>query len=83
MRPAFSLTTTHTTMKLIVDAELDRTLGFVSLPTVIQVVCIAIKLSATTAQSGATLAVHPTAAEELVTMSRPFASHRSLLPMAM
>jgi hypothetical protein len=49
----------------------------------IWVVGIAIKLGATKAQFDATVAVHPTAAEELVTMSKPFASHRSLLPMAM
>jgi glutathione reductase (NADPH) len=87
MKSAFSLTTTRVTMKLIVDAETDRVLGCHIVGDgageLIQVVGIAIKLGATKAQFDATVAVHPTAAEELVTMSRPFASHRSLLPMAM
>jgi glutathione reductase (NADPH) len=74
-------------MKLIVDAGTDRVLGCHIVGDgageLIQVVGIAINLRATQAQFDATVAVHPTAAEKLVTMSKPFVSHRSLLPMAM
>jgi glutathione reductase (NADPH) len=70
-------------MKLVVDAETDRVLGCHVVgdgaSELIQVVGIAIKLGATKAQFYATVAVHPTAAEEPVTMSKPFVSHRLLL----
>jgi glutathione reductase (NADPH) len=41
----------------------------------IQVVGIAVKMGATKADFDATMAVHPTAAEELVTMRTPTARH--------
>jgi glutathione reductase (NADPH) len=41
----------------------------------IQVVGVAVKLKATKADFDATMAVHPTAAEELVTMRTPFARY--------
>lgn len=59
-------------MKLVVDGETDRVLGcHIMGPDageMIQIVGIAIKMKATKAQFDATVAVHPTAAEELVTM---------------
>ncbi|HBR47315.1 MAG TPA: glutathione-disulfide reductase, partial [Afipia sp.] len=41
----------------------------------IQVVGIAVKMKATKADFDATMAVHPTAAEELVTLRTPSARH--------
>ena len=41
----------------------------------IQLVGIAVKMGATKADFDATMAVHPTAAEELVTMREPSATH--------
>jgi glutathione reductase (NADPH) len=59
-------------MKLVVDADTDRVLGCHILGSdageIIQAVAIAIKMGATKADFDATIAVHPTAAEELVTM---------------
>ncbi|AXS40308.1 glutathione-disulfide reductase [Breoghania sp. L-A4] len=62
-------------MKLIVDADTDRVLGVhVMGPDsgeLVQVLGIALKMGATKADFDATMAVHPTAAEELVTMREP------------
>ena len=62
----------HTIMKLIVDGASDRVLGAHILGheagEMIQLLGIAIKMKATKADLDATMAVHPTAAEELVTM---------------
>jgi glutathione reductase (NADPH) len=59
-------------MKLVVDAATDRVVGAHILGAeageMIQVLAIAIKMGATKADLDATMAVHPTAAEELVTM---------------
>jgi glutathione reductase (NADPH) len=59
-------------MKLVVDGETDRVLGCHIIGTdageMAQLLGIAITCGATKAQFDATLAVHPTAAEELVTM---------------
>jgi glutathione reductase (NADPH) len=59
-------------MKMIVDADRDRVLGcHISGPEageMVQLLGIAIGCGATKAQFDSTLAVHPTAAEELVTM---------------
>ncbi len=66
-------------MKLIVDATTDRILGChivgPEAGELIQVVGIAVKMKATKADFDATMAVHPTAAEELVTMRTPSARH--------
>jgi glutathione reductase (NADPH) len=66
-------------MKLIVDANTDRVLGChivgPEAGELIQVVAIAVKMKATKADFDATMAVHPTAAEELVTMRVPSARH--------
>lgn len=58
--------------KLIVDADTDRVLGCHifgrDAAEIIQVVAVALKMGATKADFDATLALHPSAAEELVTM---------------
>ena len=62
-------------MKLIVDAKTDRVLGAhmvgADAGEIIQGVGIAIKCGATKAQFDQTVAIHPTAAEEFVTMRTP------------
>ncbi len=67
-------------MKLVVDAASGRVLGCHILghdaAEMIQLVAIAVKLGATKAQFDATMALHPTAAEELVTMREPSIRHR-------
>ncbi|MGA2041804.1 MAG: glutathione-disulfide reductase [Roseiarcus sp.] len=64
----------QTIMKLVVDGETDRVLGAHILGheagEMIQLIAIAVKMKATKADLDATLAVHPTAAEELVTMRK-------------
>ena len=61
-----------TMMKLIVDRKTDRVLGLhivgADAGEMIQAFAVAITMGATKAQFDASLAVHPTAAEELVTM---------------
>ncbi|OYX84549.1 MAG: hypothetical protein B7Y84_16785, partial [Azorhizobium sp. 32-67-21] len=63
---------TRTFMKLIVDQETDKVLGVhVVGPDsgeMIQLAAVALGLGATKADFDRTVAVHPTAAEELVTM---------------
>jgi glutathione reductase (NADPH) len=59
-------------MKLVVDADSDRVLGChivgPEAPEMIQMAAIAVKLGVTKAQWDDTCALHPTMAEELVTM---------------
>jgi glutathione reductase (NADPH) len=59
-------------MKLIVDAETDRVVGCHVLgpdaAEIVQMAAIALRLKATKADFDATMALHPTVAEELVTM---------------
>ena len=63
-------------MKLVVDGETHRVLGCHIVgpdsPEMIQMAAIAIKLGVTKQQWDQTCAVHPTAAEELVTMREPY-----------
>ena len=63
-------------MKLVVDTATDRVLGChivgPDAPEMIQLAAIAIKLGVTKQQWDQTCAVHPTAAEELVTMREPY-----------
>jgi glutathione reductase (NADPH) len=70
---------TRVLMKLVVDGLTDRVLGCHivgdAAAEVTQVVAIAIKMKATKADFDATVALHPTAAEELVTMRTPTARH--------
>jgi glutathione reductase (NADPH) len=60
------------TMKLVVDAQTDRVLGCHILgpeaAEIVQAVGIAVRMGATKADFDATMALHPSAAEELVTM---------------
>src|SRR5262245_56121293 len=66
-------------MKLVVDGLTDRVLGCHIVgdgaAEIIQAVAIAVKMKATKADFDATFALHPTAAEELVTMRTPTARH--------
>ena len=63
------------TCKLVVDAETDRVLGAHMVgddaPEIIQGLAIAIKCGATKGDFDATVGIHPSAAEEFVTMRRP------------
>jgi glutathione reductase (NADPH) len=63
-------------MKLVVDAPTQRILGChicaPDAPEMIQMAAIAIKMGVTKQQWDSTCAVHPTAAEELVTMREPY-----------
>jgi glutathione reductase (NADPH) len=63
-------------MKLVVDAETDRIVGCHILgpeaAEMVQILAIALKAGATKAEFDATVAVHPTAAEELVTLAEPW-----------
>ena len=65
----------HSVMKLIVDKETDRVLGAhmmgADAPEIIQGIGIAVKAGATKADFDATVGIHPTAAEEFVTMREP------------
>jgi len=62
----------RTFMKLVVDAKSDRVVGCHMLgpdaPEIIQGVAIAVKCGATKKQFDATVGIHPSAAEEFVTM---------------
>lgn len=62
-------------MKLVVDATTDRVLGVhivgAGAGEMIQMAAIAVKMGATKADFDRTVAVHPTAAEEMVTMREP------------
>ncbi|SEE77003.1 glutathione-disulfide reductase [Bradyrhizobium erythrophlei] len=70
---------TRVLMKLVVDGTSDRVLGCHIVgdcaAEVTQVVAIAVKMKATKADFDATVALHPTASEELVTMRTPTARH--------
>jgi glutathione reductase (NADPH) len=77
-RPLFHTLTGRavtTMMKLVVDRTSDRVLGVhvvgADAPEIVQGVGIAVKMGATKAQFDATVGIHPTAAEELVTMRTP------------
>lgn len=63
-------------IKLVVEAASDRILGChivgPDAPEMIQMAAVAVKLGVTKAQWDDTCAVHPTAAEELVTMREPY-----------
>jgi glutathione reductase (NADPH) len=72
MKATLSGRQTRTFMKLVVDGATDRVVGCHMVGPdageLIQVIGIAVKMRATKADFDATMAVHPTAAEELVTM---------------
>jgi glutathione reductase (NADPH) len=75
MKATMSGRDTRVLMKLVVDGTSDRVVGCHIVgdgaAEMIQVVAIAVKMKATKADFDATMALHPTAAEELVTMRTP------------
>jgi glutathione reductase (NADPH) len=70
---------TRILMKLVVDATSDRVVGChivgEAAAEIVQAVAIAVKMKATKADFDATFALHPSAAEELVTMRAPTARY--------
>src|SRR6201986_3214192 len=70
---------TRVLMKLLVDGLTDRVIGCHIVgdgaAEIVQVIGIAVKMKATKADFDATMALHPTAAEELVTMRTPTARY--------
>lgn len=72
MKYAFTGSDERMLMKLVVDADTQRVVGVhivgPEAPEMIQLAAIAVKAGLTKAQFDATCAVHPTAAEELVTL---------------
>jgi len=79
MKTVFVGSEARTLMKLVVDGASDRVVGChivgPDAGEMIQMLGIAIKLGATKEDFDATMAVHPTAAEELVTMRTVIASY--------
>jgi glutathione reductase (NADPH) len=71
---------TRAFFKLVVDGDTDHVVGChivgPDAAEMIQLVAIPIKMKATKAQFDAVMAVHPTAAEELVTLREKAVSHR-------
>jgi glutathione reductase (NADPH) len=66
-------------MKLVVDGTTDRVVGVHiagdGAGEIIQVLAVAVRMGATKADLDATMALHPTSAEELVTMREPVARY--------
>lgn len=79
MKATVAARDTRTFMKLVVDGTTDRVVGChivgPEAGEMIQLVGIAVKMKATKADFDAVMAVHPTAAEELVTMREKAASY--------
>jgi glutathione reductase (NADPH) len=79
MKATLSGRDTRMLMKLVVDGTTDRVLGChivgEGAAEMIQTLGIAVKMGATKADFDATMALHPTAAEELVTMRTPTARY--------
>ena len=75
MKASFHGAQERTLVKLVVDAETDCVLGChmvgADAPEIIQMAAIPLRLGITKAQWDETCAVHPTSAEELVTMREP------------
>ena len=76
MKATLSGRDTRVLMKLVVDASTDRVVGCHIVgddsAEIIQLAAIAVKAGLTKAQWDATCALHPTAAEELVTLREPY-----------
>ena len=79
MKATLSGRDTRSFMKLLVDGTTDRVVGChivgPDAGELIQVIGIAVKMGATKADFDATMAVHPTAAEELVTLREKAVSY--------
>jgi glutathione reductase (NADPH) len=80
MRDTLAARFTRVFMKLVVDGATDHVVGChivgPAAAEMIQLVGIAVKMKATKAEFDSVMAVHPTAAEELVTMHDKAASYR-------
>jgi len=78
MKATLSGRNTRSFFKLVIDGETDRVVGChivgPDAGEMIQLVGIAVKMKATKADFDAVMAVHPTAAEELVTLREKAAS---------
>jgi glutathione reductase (NADPH) len=78
MKVTLSGRATRAMLKLVVDGDTDRVVGChivgPDAGELIQLIGIAVKMHATKADFDATMAVHPTIAEELVTMRTPTAT---------
>merc|ERR1712176_1478359 len=75
MKHSFPNSETYSLFKILVDTKTDKVVG-VHVATdgageMIQGVAIAVKMGATKADFDATIGIHPTSAEELVTMRSP------------
>ena len=70
---------TRMLLKLVVDGTTDRVVGChivgEGAAEMVQLLAIGVRMKATKADFDATMALHPTAAEELVTMREKAASH--------
>jgi glutathione reductase (NADPH) len=79
MKATLSGRDTRSFMKLLVDGTTDRVVGcHIAGPDageLIQIIGVAVKMGATKADFDATMAVHPTAAEELVTLREKAVSY--------
>ena len=75
LRQTLANGTERTLMKLVVDATTDRVVGLhmvgAEAGEIVQGFAVAMKAGATKAQFDATIGIHPTAAEEFVTMRAP------------
>jgi glutathione reductase (NADPH) len=82
MKTAFVGNETRTLMKLVVDANTDKVLGVhiagADAPEMIQLAAIAVKAGITKKQWDSTMALHPTAAEEIVLLREKVPSAGSL-----
>jgi glutathione reductase (NADPH) len=71
-----------TLMKIVDDSRTQKVVGVHEVgpnaAEIVQVAAIAVKMGATKADFDATVALHPTAAEELVTISKPSERFRKL-----
>lgn len=78
LRHTLSGSSERTFMKLVVDAASDRVLGLhmvgADAGEIVQGFAVALKAGATKAQFDATIGIHPTAAEEFVTLREPVAT---------
>lgn len=79
LRHTLSGSSERTLMKLVVDAATDRVVGLhmvgAEAGEIVQGFAVAMKAGATKAVFDATIGIHPTAAEEFVTMRDPVAGH--------
>ncbi|MCD8513484.1 MAG: hypothetical protein LRY63_09200 [Nitrincola sp.] len=75
MKHTLSGSEERTLMKLLVDRQTDRVVGVhmvgADAGEIIQGIAVALKAGATKATFDATIGIHPTAAEEFVTMREP------------